>query len=361
MIMSPRPTIDIRRRLPLVVVIVAVLALGVAPAAGSEPGGRELTSAQERATAVRAEVAALDVRVATAVERYNIARLELDQTNALLQESRRELARAQQQLGLAEASLAARMTGMYKSPQLGLLDVVLAASDVSDIETQMAYFEQVSSADSAAVAQLGTLTAHVSRVNEEIEGQRGLALGREMDLRDRQAQVEDELASRKALLSDLDARVKQLIEREERRRAAAARRLAEKTGVDITRINGSAAQIAVVRETMKYLGIPYVWGGASPSQGFDCSGLVLYVYRKFGVEFLHGATVQARQGTPVPLDLLQPADLVFFGDPSFYRHVGIYIGDGLFIEAPRTGDVIKVSKLEGRGCALACRYPIRVP
>jgi peptidoglycan DL-endopeptidase CwlO len=112
---------------------------------------------------------------------------------------------------------------------------------------------------------------------------------------------------------------------------------------------------------MKYLGIPYVWAGATPSGGFDCSGLVLYVYAKFGVQFPHGATMQAHMGTPVSLSEAQPADLVFFGYPAFYHHVGIYIGNGLFIEAPHTGDVVKVSQLAGRGCALICRYDIRLP
>jgi cell wall-associated NlpC family hydrolase len=112
---------------------------------------------------------------------------------------------------------------------------------------------------------------------------------------------------------------------------------------------------------MKYLGIPYVWAGATPSGGFDCSGLVLYVYAKFGVSFPHGATMQAHMGTPVPFGKMEPADLVFFGNPSFYHHVGIYIGNGLFIEAPHTGDVVKVSLLAGRGSTLACRYPILLP
>jgi cell wall-associated NlpC family hydrolase len=112
---------------------------------------------------------------------------------------------------------------------------------------------------------------------------------------------------------------------------------------------------------MHWLGIAYVWAGASPSQGFDCSGLVMYVYAKFGVRLPHAATLQARLGRPVSFADLQPADLVFFGSPSFYYHVGIYIGDGLFIEAPHTGDVVKVSRLAGRGCALACRYELRSP
>ena len=63
----------------------------------------------------------------------------------------------------------------------------------------------------------------------------------------------------------------------------------------------------------------------------------------------------------MPLDRLQPADLVFFGSPARYSHVGIYVGGGLFIEAPHTGDVVKVSVLEGRGCDLGCRYDLRLP
>ena len=75
----------------------------------------------------------------------------------------------------------------------------------------------------------------------------------------------------------------------------------------------------------------------------------------------HAATYQARMGTPVPFDQLQPADLVFFGSPSFYHHVGIYAGNGRFIEAPHTGDVVKVSVLAGRGTTLACRFRCACP
>ena len=140
------------------------------------------------------------------------------------------------------------------------------------------------------------------------------ALTKEIDLRSQQADVEDQLAQRKALLADLSGQVKQLLEQQARLDAASSARLASAAGVDIDSINGTAAQIALVKETMKYLGIPYVWAGATPSGGFDCSGLVLYVYAKFGVDFPHAATMQARMGTPVPFDQLQPADLVFFGD-----------------------------------------------
>ena len=181
----------------------------------------------------------------------------------------------------------------------------------------------------------------------------------ELGLREKRTVVEAQVAQREAILRDLDGRIKTMLARERRSAAAAAERLAREAGVALDTIEGSPAQVAVLRETMRWLGVPYVWGGASP-RGFDCSGLVTYVYGKFGVDLPHGSSMQAHLGTRVPLSQLQPADLVFFGGPSFYHHVGIYAGNGLFIEAPHTGDVVKVSVLAGRGCTLAHRYPVRI-
>ncbi|HZQ16002.1 MAG TPA: NlpC/P60 family protein [Gaiellaceae bacterium] len=101
-----------------------------------------------------------------------------------------------------------------------------------------------------------------------------------------------------------------------------------------------AAQIA-----LKYLGVPYVWGGASPA-GFDCSGLVLYVYAQLGIALPHYAAAQYSLGVPVPRAELQPGDLVFFDNLD---HVGIYIGGGEMVHAPQTGDVVKITPLSAFG------------
>lgn len=339
----------------------AVLLTLLPAAALATPAAQDLESLQAQAKQARAAVARLDYASQIAIEKYNVARSELDDLNVRLIETRRDLSRAQLQLDVARSVLGERMADIYKNGGVSVLDVVLGARDFTEIDTQIDYFRQISQADEDTVTGIEALTQRVGKLADQVEKDRAAALTREMGLREKRADVEDQLAQRRTLLADLDARVKELIERQARLDAAASQRLADAAGVDIESINGSAAQIALVKETMKYLGIPYVWAGATPSGGFDCSGLVLYVYAKFGVSFPHGATMQAHMGTPLPFGQMEPADLVFFGDPSFYHHVGIYIGNGLFIEAPRTGDVVKVSQLAGRGSTLACRYPIRLP
>jgi len=105
------------------------------------------------------------------------------------------------------------------------------------------------------------------------------------------------------------------------------------------RADGVGARAVGLAE--RYLGVPYVWGGASPS-GFDCSGLVMYVYAQLGIDLPHFAAAQFREGRHVRMDQLRRGDLVFFDD---LNHVGIYIGGGRFIHAPHTGDHVRISSL----------------
>ena len=94
----------------------------------------------------------------------------------------------------------------------------------------------------------------------------------------------------------------------------------------------------VVQKAVQYLGVPYLWAGASPTTGFDCSGFCMYVYQQFGISLPHHAAYQANYGTAVAKADLQPGDLVFFYTPI--QHVGMYVGGGMMINAPRSGDLV---------------------
>ncbi|MBS1847920.1 MAG: C40 family peptidase, partial [Actinobacteria bacterium] len=98
---------------------------------------------------------------------------------------------------------------------------------------------------------------------------------------------------------------------------------------------------AAVAAAMSQLGVPYVWGGASPS-GFDCSGLTMWAWAHAGVSLSHYTFAQEGQGQVVPISQLQPGDLVFYygGD-----HVAMYIGGGMVVHAPHTGDVVRTASL----------------
>jgi cell wall-associated NlpC family hydrolase len=110
----------------------------------------------------------------------------------------------------------------------------------------------------------------------------------------------------------------------------------------------------VVSLAMEYLGVPYTWGGASPKTGFDCSGLVTYVFAQLGVSLPHYAASQFYSADAVWVSphRLEPGDLVFFVGSDGTRkepgHVGIYVGDGYLIDAPHTGSFVRIDSLKER-------------
>jgi cell wall-associated NlpC family hydrolase len=115
------------------------------------------------------------------------------------------------------------------------------------------------------------------------------------------------------------------------------------------RISIAARAVAIARSQ---LGAPYRWGGASPA-GFDCSGLVMWVYRRLGVSLPHNAAALYGVGRSVPRRALRPGDLLFFHGLG---HVGLYIGRGRMIHAPQSGRTVEIQPLAmRRGSLLGAR------
>ncbi|MDX5808300.1 C40 family peptidase [Bacillus cereus group sp. BfR-BA-02730] len=134
---------------------------------------------------------------------------------------------------------------------------------------------------------------------------------------------------------------------------------AVKTPVSVTVPTAPTAPVStdkaqnVIAEAKKFLGLPYVWGGTTPS-GFDCSGYMQYIFKNVaGVKLPRVAREQQNAGVQIPVSEVQPGDLIFWGQPA--HHVAMYIGNGQYIHAPQTGDVIKISKMNPSGVTSATR------
>jgi cell wall-associated NlpC family hydrolase len=152
--------------------------------------------------------------------------------------------------------------------------------------------------------------------------------------------VESRLSRQQQLLDIVESRAARAAraarEAEQARRERASRARKPSVGVTYTGTASGRARIAVA-EAYRQLGKPYRWGAAGPNS-FDCSGLTMWVWGKAGVSLPHSSRAQIGYGTRVSKSQLLPGDLVFFGSPI--HHVGIYVGNGRYIAAPHTGDVV---------------------
>jgi cell wall-associated NlpC family hydrolase len=104
-------------------------------------------------------------------------------------------------------------------------------------------------------------------------------------------------------------------------------------------VYGSADPASVFAVAQQYLGVPYVYGGSTPA-GFDCSGLVMYVYAQFGINLPHSSSAQGAAGTQISIDQAVPGDLVVM--PG---HIGFYAGNGQILHAPYEGTVVRTQPI----------------
>ena len=373
-------------RAGLAVVAATAGILLAAGAAGAEPSVGEK---RRQAEAILAQVQELDAEVGAAAERFNGATYELGLLSTKLRSTRAALVRTRRDLGTARRRASRRLVELYTSGGApSTLEIVLGAASMADAVDALETNRRVFAQDDRIAGELKGVAATVRSRERQLtvaqERQRRLVaqLGSERDA------IAARLRERQELLGSIRAEVERL-EAEERARQVELRRRAE---AELARQRElAAAQAARERErepeaeaapqaaeeapeappipiappapeptpppappadagrgaqvvaiAMRYLGVPYKWGGASPSTGFDCSGLTMYVFAQIGVSLPHYAAAQYQLGRPVAKSELAPGDLVFFRGLG---HMGMYIGGGNFIHAPRTGDVVKISSL----------------
>jgi cell wall-associated NlpC family hydrolase len=357
-----------KRQAQAFVVAIAATLLSVA-SASADPGG--IAAKQAQAQQVLAQISQIDRNLEGAVEAYNLANVKLRKIEGDLQENRKQLNVAQSNLTVAQKSLANRLVAAYTSTQdNSTLAVLLGSTSFEDLLNRVEAVNSTSQQDASILHQVADFRAAVKRHRLELRDAHAAQQRVVAEKAAQRRQIESQLASRRQLLSSIRGEIERMkaaeaarqrqLEAAARARLAAARSTAASSGSS----SSSSAQAAVgvsaatpegttvappsthggvVGIAMQYLGVPYRWGGASPS-GFDCSGFVMYVFAQIGVSLPHSTYAMYNMGSPVSLGQLQPGDLVFFNGLG---HMGIYIGGGSFIHSPHTGDVVKISSMSG--------------
>jgi peptidoglycan DL-endopeptidase CwlO len=336
---------------------ISALLIGLLLATAAGAHADPIASKRAQAKSVLVQLQRLDASAQLANSRYRAASAQLHRVDGKLAVNKEALGVARGNLSRAQRILAKRLVAIYTSDeQQSSLAVILGARSLDDLISRIETVNSLSKQDSALIRQVAGFRHQIvvrrTLLRQERTKQRALVSERAAE----RSRIEGRLASERQLYGSVKAQLQQMISQQQVAQAAAAQRARVAAKVQAAAPTGSFGvgdpsggtvpsghYSGVVGIAMQYLGVPYVWGGASPS-GFDCSGLVMYVFAQVGVSLPHYTVAQYNypNSVPVPRNELQPGDLVFFAGLG---HVGIYVGNGQFIHAPHTGDVVRIDSL----------------
>ncbi|HET6173341.1 MAG TPA: NlpC/P60 family protein [Gaiellales bacterium] len=350
--------------------VVAVLcagAVGVFAAAPAHAG--RIGDARAQAARAWQRIQSDGQRLERVVERSNRARLRLAQTEDGIHQNEVVLAATRVNLAHAQQALNASLVSAYKSPVPDPLEAALEARNFGQVLEQFALLDRTNTYNAGMLVAIRSYRVEILRRERLLARERVTRRATAASLRSLQLQIRGSLAAQRQRYDGLRAEVRRLIDARRLAEVAASRRVAARTqalrvdaaAVVVNDIGGvssgagassaplpapSSVAAGAVGAALGQVGTPYVPGGAAPG-GFDCSGLVSWAYAQAGHGGLPHYTGDLwNAGTRLAsASELAPGDLVFFDGLG---HVGMYIGGGQFVEAPHSGDVVKVTSLAAR-------------
>jgi cell wall-associated NlpC family hydrolase len=370
--------LDRARRVGRHVSVLALCAVGVGVGLATPARADNIGSTKAEANRVWNQIQADGVRLESVIEKYNGAKFRLQQTMSSIHQNEVRLSTARVNLKNARHALNISVINAYKNPQPDPLQTALEARNFGQVLEQFQLLDRAQTYNASILDDIRTYRKDVDRSQRTLNQQRNTRRDAVAELQSLKQQIRSAVAANKARYGGLRAKVRRLIQERKLAEIAASRRAAERVrrlqaaaatqpvavndiggvsssstssgsgsanpGVSVPVPAPSSVGQAAVNSALSQLGVPYVWGGSSPG-GFDCSGLVAWAYGQSGISLPHYTGALWSVGTHVSPSELAPGDLVFYNGLG---HVGMYIGNGSFVEAPHTGDVVKISSMSAR-------------
>jgi peptidoglycan DL-endopeptidase CwlO len=294
------------------------------------PGG--ISSAQTRApsptlSSLVAQAKQLTYQINALSEQYDGLRVELSSARTAAAKAEQAAVKDAAALKTSKAAVSRLAAASYENAGYDPTLQILTASNADQFLNQTSIMQQLDQENGTRVAQLKAAQAADTRANETAQQQIARVTSLESAMN----------AKTKAIQSEIDKVNSSAM--------AQAMAIFNQTGqypnIDIP--GGSSVGAVALRAALTRRGYPYVWGAAGPT-AFDCSGLVLWAYAQEGISLPHYTGNQWNMGVHVSRSQLQPGDLVFFfADIS---HVGLYIGNGLMVDAPSFGQDVMVQPID---------------
>lgn len=334
---SGRIQLSIRSKIGLVLLLAAAI---VAPAMTAQAVPSKAAKLAQ-ARAVKSQIDDINTRIEIAGERYNDA---AEKHAVLLHEKKaagRRYTKAKKRISVLQLHLSTRMSDMYRTGPMGFLDVLLGAKSFDELATTWEILRSLNEDDAKQVAEMKVARAEAAAAHKEFSAKEAAAKEQMQIKAAREAEARGLKSQLVSKLSGIETEIKQIEAAEEySARLRAARDWNSGGGGGNWPTPSIPAHGSVVDYAKSRLGCRYVWAASGPNT-FDCSGFTMWAYRQIGISLPHSSAAQINVGQRVSRADIQPGDLVFFGSPI--HHVGMYVGGGMMIHSPHTGDVVKYS------------------
>lgn len=304
-------------------------------------------SKRAQAEAIKAEIDKLDHELELVAEDYNAANEKYLEANKKRKAAETRFDEASAELEKVTKHLNARATNMYRDGNGGFLEVLFGADSFQSFAITWDLLKSMSEDDASAALQLKALKKELAELTKTLVEQEAIAKKENDIMKAKKDSYESQIAERRRKVAGIEAELNAIFEAEARSASAVTK--PSSSGTKNYPKPSKPSRSEVVSYAKKFIGVPYRWGGTSPS-GFDCSGFTQYVYKNgAGVSLPRTSRSQIGAGQRVSRADLAPGDLVFYGSPI--SHVGIYIGGGQVIHAPRPGRSVSITGLDNMGKA----------